>query len=114
MYQIIRVYHDTDEGKKLCDYKVEGGKLKLPVDLTGRFEIESNFFPNLINDETDNEAEIDIPIDCIYPVISKCAAILTQEGSEYSEHLADAEQYMQMLDDSRSRSRVSVKKTIDF
>ena len=114
MYQIIRVYHDTEEGKELCEYKVEGGKLKLPVDKIGRFEIESNFFPDMISEETDNETEIDIPIDCIYPVVSKCAAILTQEGSEYSEHVADSEQYMQMLDDSRSRSRVSVKKQVEF
>lgn len=114
MYQIIRVYHETENGKNLCEYKVEGGKLKLPIEMTGRFEIESNFFPDMISDETSNDTEIDIPIDCIYPVVSKCAAILTQEGSEYSEHVADLEQYMQMLDDSRSKSRVSVKKQIEF
>lgn len=114
MYQIMRVYRCTDSGRELCEFKVEGGKLCLPAGTEGRFEVESNFFPDMIEESTPNDTEIDVPVDCVYPVVSKCAAILTQEGSEYSEHVADAEQYMQMLDDSRSKSRVRVKRTVEF
>ena len=114
MYQVINVRYMDGIEDGYCDYKIEGNKILLPQGLLGRFEVESNFFPDEVTDETDNDTEISIPKDCIYPVIAKTAAILTQEGSEYSEHVADSEQYMQMLDDSRTKSRIRVIARCDF
>ena len=102
LYQIVQAYKGENGVRKNVSYYTEDYKLYLP-DAEGTVFLVSKFFPDPVDEETENEYVIDIPIDTEWIVVSKAAAILTMEG-EASEFINDEEQYMQMLEGDRGRS----------
>ncbi len=102
LYQIVNAYRVKDGKRYNVDYYTEDYKLYLP-NIKGTIYLVSKFFPDTVNDDTEDDYTIDIPIDTEYIVVNKAAALLTMEG-EYAEFLADEEQGMQMLEGDRGRS----------
>lgn len=103
LYQIVEAYRVVDGERKNVAYYTEDYKLYLPDD-EGIIYLVSTFFPDPVDGETPDDYVIDIPIDNEWIVVAKASAILTMDG-EAAEFINDEQQYMQMLEGDRGRSR---------
>ncbi|MEG0630805.1 MAG: hypothetical protein RR459_07785, partial [Christensenellaceae bacterium] len=110
LYQIETIIDESNNKEQLFDYAVVGGYLKISSYLTGKFIVEGSYFPEVVDENTPNTTEIDVPMDTQYVIIAKACAILTQDSSEYADYIADSEQGMQMLENRVMKGGISVRK----
>ena len=108
LYQVENVYRLDKDEKVPVEFKVLGDKLYLP-ESPGVYEIESTFFPMLVDKGTADDCEITVAKDIEYIIIQKACAFLSQDG-DYAEFVSDSEQMMQMLDKSRGASAPTIRR----